>query len=556
MFYAGRKKQRDELRSKVVPAEDNNNLFSVLGVLRVVRELDYEVTDQFLLWVEAIDPSSGLFSRSYLFVNVTDVNDQPPQFARDSYQFAVSEAAKIGSTLGNFSVVGPVTYELSDTFGGTLALNASSGMLTLARNLDFEAVNQYQFHILARDNHPKNPLSAAVLVTLNILNVNDNRPSFQNSCPLKILVPADVTHGLTVARLVASDLDGDQLSYSILANLLSLPVKFASSDEGSLVWAPERLLSSSLFRFQVLVFDGLHSTECEVEMEVDGSLKMDDLPRFTAENRSVVISIDQTNALGSLVHRIESPLGVNSGLPVPVSYSIRSCHYWRSTVGAAHFCDQEKKPFDIGLDNGQLLQKLRSYSVLFIHRCSSLDSLVPGQITVIQALEQNVIQYRLLIEAAAGNGFSDFVELFIKVYGFKPKPRFLLDDYRLTLTPSMYKKNESWPTPRLLDFQIHRPELATSEMQYRLLETDFFEIEQQTGFLKLNSLFDVPSPQEVGTTGLLLVAQFCLPEDSSSCASANVTVMFHNEELATPKLFCNSYPVTEVCSAINNLPRL
>lgn len=65
----------------------------------MVDELDYESKKQYELTIRATDSVSGVFAEVLVSILVTDVNDSPPEFASDSYNISISEAAPFGTSV-------------------------------------------------------------------------------------------------------------------------------------------------------------------------------------------------------------------------------------------------------------------------------------------------------------------------------------------------------------------------------------------------------------------------------------------------------------------------
>ena len=88
------------------------------------QNLDYENANErkFLLLVEAKEPNGRLSSTATVTVEVIDLNDNAPEFPKDSYTAIVSEAAPVGFEIiavtaedrdsGDFGTQG-IRYELS-----------------------------------------------------------------------------------------------------------------------------------------------------------------------------------------------------------------------------------------------------------------------------------------------------------------------------------------------------------------------------------------------------------------------------------------------------------
>ena len=71
----------------------------ISGVLSLARPLDFETTPQYIMTVEARDGGTpSLRNTAIVKVNVTDANDNTPQFAHATYTAELSEAAQIHDT--------------------------------------------------------------------------------------------------------------------------------------------------------------------------------------------------------------------------------------------------------------------------------------------------------------------------------------------------------------------------------------------------------------------------------------------------------------------------
>jgi len=66
----------------------------------VAEPLDYEVTREYVLTVEAVDGGTPpLSSTSAVIITVTDANDNVPAFTQTEYQTSVLEDVAVDSTL-------------------------------------------------------------------------------------------------------------------------------------------------------------------------------------------------------------------------------------------------------------------------------------------------------------------------------------------------------------------------------------------------------------------------------------------------------------------------
>lgn len=76
-------------------------------------------------------------------------------------------------------------------------IDETSGELFTTNVLDRETADIYRLMVIGRDEHPTQPLSSSVLVTVLIGDVNDHRPQFMTS-PYVACVPTEMAPGGTV----------------------------------------------------------------------------------------------------------------------------------------------------------------------------------------------------------------------------------------------------------------------------------------------------------------------------------------------------------------------
>ena len=110
------------------------------------------------LTVTATDAQGGA-TRVPVVVAVADAAGRsPPVFPAAGWSFRVAEDAPVGTPVGTAAAVdldgGPLTYALTaGNTGGVFALDASSGMLTVAGALDYETTASYALTLTASDAH-------------------------------------------------------------------------------------------------------------------------------------------------------------------------------------------------------------------------------------------------------------------------------------------------------------------------------------------------------------------------------------------------------------------
>ena len=146
-------------------------------------------------------------------VQVFDENDNTPEFASKSYISRISENLSVGSEVISVFAADPdlndngkVKYAIergdrNDVF----KIDTASGVITLAKPLDRETVDDYTLLISAED-HGKPARSSSVAVSIVIMDENDNRPKILNN-DLVLTLAEDIHVGQEVYKFVANDND-------------------------------------------------------------------------------------------------------------------------------------------------------------------------------------------------------------------------------------------------------------------------------------------------------------------------------------------------------------
>ncbi len=195
------------------------------GEIRLVRPLDREAQDSFLLIVRAFDLGNPPKSNTTkVTVTVTDVNDNAPQFPNARYHQTVSENVARGYSILQIKAYdldadqnAKLTYRIKRDEGaapGPFAIEGESGWIKTTTNLDREVSETFTFSVEANDGG--NPSQKSVVpVTIEILDANDNDPSFTQS-EYTVTVSELSPLGATVTTVRAFDGDkGGYLRYEI-----------------------------------------------------------------------------------------------------------------------------------------------------------------------------------------------------------------------------------------------------------------------------------------------------------------------------------------------------
>ncbi|KAM8939464.1 protocadherin-23 [Pelodytes ibericus] len=153
--------------------------------LVLVKWLDREELDSYQLQVEAFDGGHPQRTgRLVVDITVMDANDNPPTFDQTEYQGWVWENAPVGTAICTVRATDPdlgsngeVSYTLRSG-EGYFSVEEASGVVRVSRPLDREHRAFHQLVVQARDGGNQ-PEVSSVLLTVGVLDVNDNNPHIQ-----------------------------------------------------------------------------------------------------------------------------------------------------------------------------------------------------------------------------------------------------------------------------------------------------------------------------------------------------------------------------------------
>jgi protocadherin delta 1 len=187
----------------------------------LIGRLDRETGAAYRLQVDAIDGGTpALRGTLWIYVSVTDTNDNSAVFTKDVYEENIDEAAPPGTNIvfvrasdPDSGIFGRVVYKLTAeseaAYGHLFAVNNRTGLVSLRHNLDRETQHVYILDISASDLGAGS-LPAFCKVIVHVIDVNDNEPEIQintlsDSGDAHVIETAPI--GTFVAHVTVSDLD-------------------------------------------------------------------------------------------------------------------------------------------------------------------------------------------------------------------------------------------------------------------------------------------------------------------------------------------------------------
>ena len=446
--------------------ENPGNKFKIdpiSGNVTVVGPLDREQQDEYLLKVVAVD--GAWRAETPLTITIQDQNDNAPEFEHSYYSFNFPELQRDVVSVGQVTATdrdkqGPnsvISYSLlqpSDLF----TVDPASGEIFSKRSLKYKYTqmesspeNMYSLTILATDNG-KPPMSSECLVTVNIVDANNNAPKFEEGEYLSP-VPLDAVEGQKVMKVTARD----DLDFGVNAEVVYEIVSGNGSDHfsidhvnGWMTLAKKVPYPEKVFLLRVRAIDkGIppQKDEVVVTLIVTGENKY--TPVFTALSYQVIVP--ENEPLGSTILTVSASDG-DQGPNGMVRYQISG--------------GNERREFDVDL--------------------------ISGAVTILQPLDYDTIQeYRLNITA--------------RDLGFKPRKTTAM----LTITLTDINDNSPVFNQTLYEASIAE-NLPANSFVYQVVATDMdspknaivqysvdggtgkdvFSIDQKTGIVTARVSFD------------------------------------------------------------------
>ncbi|OCT88385.1 hypothetical protein XELAEV_18017015mg [Xenopus laevis] len=189
-------------------------------------KLDREKSPSYNITVTATDSGiPPLSTQKTLYVEVSDVNDNPPTFEESSYSIYITENNAPGVSLISVKATDPdsnensfVSYSLlrGDIEGlpvsSYVSIKSDNGTIYAVHSFDYEKVREFHFVVQAQDaGNP--PLSSSATVNIFVIDQNDHAPTILYPSATNgstEMIPRTANVGYLVAKVIAIDLDSGQ----------------------------------------------------------------------------------------------------------------------------------------------------------------------------------------------------------------------------------------------------------------------------------------------------------------------------------------------------------
>ncbi|MDC0962134.1 cadherin domain-containing protein, partial [Gammaproteobacteria bacterium] len=278
----------DDITFSISGSEININAST--GVLTFASAPDYETKSSYTATVTASDGSNS--ATLDISVNVVNVNEAPVYTGDASrYYFTINEnQTNIGTVEANDPEGDTITYTTNLTAGccvPDILIDASSGVLTFASPVDYENTTWGNNGFCTYATTLSGP-DGIKCVTLTIVNLNDNSPSFTSNATFT----ADENQ-TAIGTVTATDADSDSITFSISGSEINID---ASTGVLTFVTAPDYETKSS-YTATVTASDGTNSATQNITVNINNLNEF--TPSFTS-NATFTVDENQT-AIGTVI---------------------------------------------------------------------------------------------------------------------------------------------------------------------------------------------------------------------------------------------------------------
>ena len=181
--------------------------------------LDHEVTPSYSVVITANDGALN----GTLDVTITIGNsNEAPYFVNPTLEVDVDEDAAPGYVIETYTAHDPDDIVLEFTLKNQddtthFSLGLLTGVLTIASGLDYET---QQVHLVEINVTDTSEASAEIQLTVNVTDVNDNRPAFDTTPNISLTIPENTARGVKVGHnYSATDADrsgADPVTYNLI----------------------------------------------------------------------------------------------------------------------------------------------------------------------------------------------------------------------------------------------------------------------------------------------------------------------------------------------------
>ncbi|XP_015050872.2 fat-like cadherin-related tumor suppressor homolog isoform X1 [Drosophila yakuba] len=284
--------------------QDNGNIL-------LSKYLDYETKQSYNLTISVTDGTFTTFTN--LLVQVIDINDNPPQFAKDVYHVNISENIEEESVIMQLHATDrdedkKLFYHLHATQDpSSLALfriDSISGNVIVTQRLDFEKTAQHILIVFVKDQGAPGKRNYAKII-VNVHDHNDHHPEFTAKI-IQSKVPESAAIGSKLAEVRAIDRDSGhnaEIQYSIITG--NVGSVFEIDPTFGVITLAGNLNINKIqeYMLQVKAVDlGNPPLSSQIPVHIIVTMSENDPPRFSTNN--IAIEIFENLPIGTFVTQV------------------------------------------------------------------------------------------------------------------------------------------------------------------------------------------------------------------------------------------------------------
>ncbi|XP_041359656.1 protocadherin-11 X-linked-like isoform X2 [Gigantopelta aegis] len=277
----------------------------------VAKRLDRETIPKYTVAIFCEDSGVEKLNASAVFdVEIDDENDNAPRFLQKWYDVSIPEnnavndtVLQVAATDKDIGINSQITYTLSENAQPYFFIQPGTFMIKASKSFDRENMSYYSFFVIAVDGG-KPPLTASAKVTVNILDINDERPSFsQNSYIFYIVENCPIN--TAVGNVSAVDMDtglGGEFSFILSPSFKYHSLPFTILQNGTIITTESiDAEAKNVYSFKVIATD--HATGPGSPLSGMANVKViivdenDNKPVFmfpNSDNYSITVHVPKT----------------------------------------------------------------------------------------------------------------------------------------------------------------------------------------------------------------------------------------------------------------------
>ncbi|XP_013390955.1 cadherin-related tumor suppressor-like [Lingula anatina] len=289
-----------EVGYQSLPGYNGTSFFTVdatTGWISVAQSLTGQRNRDFVVVIRATDKGTPPQSADVtVHFSVTDVNRNTPRFNSTTFRATIPENRRVGNVVASLSaqdddqgINGQVEYHITGGDPqGWFAIGETSGMVTIAKPLDYDTTSVTNLTITAKDKGLISKQSSAAFI-IQLTDINDNPPVF-NQSTYDTYILENSPRGSTV--FVAHATDADSNAYADVEYRLEGGAGFTINAETGVIRTQTDLdyETKKLYTMVVRATNPGTSLESTAVLNVHVTGANEDYPKFTRRRYEFIVS--------------------------------------------------------------------------------------------------------------------------------------------------------------------------------------------------------------------------------------------------------------------------